>query len=116
MRLNEPFQICLLALANRYPEHVVDINEALLGPQRFGSEGWTAPELVEMLQESNPSLLQIDAQLVIDSQRSEILLLHISDEQPAVFVHCRGKIPARRGDTMAYSRVAVGAARTLAAR
>jgi hypothetical protein len=108
MQLNEPFQICLLALANRYPEHVVDINEALLGPQRFGSEGWTAPELIEMLQYSNPSLLYIDAQLVIDSQRSEILLLHISYEQPAVFVHCRGKIPARRSNVPAGSRIAVG--------
>ncbi len=112
MQLNETFQICLLALANRFPDHVVDINEALLGPQRFGSEGWTAPDLIEMFQQTNPSLLQMAAQLVVDSQRSELLLPTFSSEKPAIFVHCRGKVPTSKGNIETRTRVAVGALAT----
>jgi hypothetical protein len=107
MQLNEKFQICLLALANRYPDHVVDINEALLGTQRFGSEGWLATDLIEMLQYNQPSLLQTPACLIVDEQKSEIFLLDTSKEVPAIFVHCRGKLPTTKGNIAARMRVTV---------
>jgi hypothetical protein len=50
LRLTENVQICLLALASRYPHYLVDINEAVLGPQRLGAEGWRAEDLIEWLQ------------------------------------------------------------------
>lgn len=108
MRLNETLQICLLALANRFPDHVVDINEASLGPQSFGAAGWTVPNLIEMLQHTKPSLLQEHAQLIINSQKCEISLPHLSLTQPALLVHCRGKIPASKGNIA--SRLPVGIA------
>jgi hypothetical protein len=108
MRLNETLQICLLALANRFPDHVVDINEATLGLQSFGSVGWTVPHLIEMLQHTKPSLLQEHAQMTINSQKCEISLPHLSLTQPTFFVHCRGKIPVSKGNIA--SRLPVGIA------
>ncbi|HEY4384710.1 MAG TPA: hypothetical protein VGN34_09580 [Ktedonobacteraceae bacterium] len=107
MRLNETLQICLLALANRFPDHVVDINETLLGPQYFGSAGWTVPNLLEMLQHTKPLLLQENAQLIINSQKCEIVLPHLSLELPAIFVHCRGKMPTSKGNIKSRLRVGI---------
>src|SRR5579859_5644632 len=42
LRLTEKLQFCLLALASRYPRHIVNINEEILGPQILGAEGWRA--------------------------------------------------------------------------
>ncbi len=99
MQLNDSFQVCLLALASRYPEHVVDINEALLGPQSRGAEGWTSLDVIEILQDTVPELLQAAARLVIDTQKSEIYLLEHSEEIPAILVHCRGRLPKSRRNT-----------------
>lgn len=112
MQLNETLQICLLALANRYPDHVVDINEALLGTQRFGSEGWIAQDLIEMLQHTHPTLLHQQAQIIIDSQKSEIFLPEFSIQQPALLIHCRGKLPISKGNV--EMRLHAGVAATVA--
>jgi len=32
MQLNEHLQTCLLALAHRHPQHLVDLDEVQLGP------------------------------------------------------------------------------------
>jgi hypothetical protein len=99
MQLNDSFQVCLLAVASRYPEHVVDINEALLGPQSRGAEGWTSLDVIEILQDTAPELLQARALLVVDTQKSEIYLLEHSEEIPAILVHCRGRLPRTRRNT-----------------
>jgi hypothetical protein len=107
MQLNDSFQVCLLALASRYPEHVVDINEAILGPQSRGAEGWTSLDVIEMLQETTPEVLQATARLVVDTQKSEIYLIEHSEEIPAVLVHCRGRLPRNRRSSGAGQPVQV---------
>jgi hypothetical protein len=99
MQLNDSLQVCLLAVDSRYPEHVVDINEAVLGPQSRGAEGWTSQEVIEMLEDAAPELLQAMAQLVIDTQKTEIYLIEHSEEIPAILVHCRGRLPRTRRKT-----------------
>ncbi len=101
MQLNERLEICLLALASRYPDHVVDINEAVLGHQQPGAQGWTAHDLIEELHTTQSTLLNAQAHLIIDTQMSEIYLPDYSEQTPAIFVHCRGKIPTPKRELQA---------------
>lgn len=105
MQIDDRLQICLLALASRYPDHVVDINEAVLGPQSFGAEGWTSLDVIEMLESARPDLLQAMAQLVVDTQKSEIYLYEQSMQLPAFVIHCRGKLPSYRGNVIARQQL-----------
>ncbi len=95
MQLNDRLQICLLALASRYPDHIVDINEAVLGTQPFEAAGWMAQDMIELFQQTTPELLQAMAHLVVDPQKSEIYLTEYCRILPAFLVHCRGRLPAR---------------------
>jgi hypothetical protein len=97
MQLHDNLQVCLLALISRYPEHVLDINEELIGTQQFGADGWSAFDLIEMLEETAPHLLRIPALLIINPQKSELYLLDYSEEIPAMIVHSRGKLPPLQG-------------------
>ena len=99
MQLHERLEICLLALANRYADHhVVDINEEVLGPQSLGAEGWTSLDVIAFLHLTNPGLLDAQADLVIDTQECAIYLPTYSTQTPALHVHCRGKLPALKGN------------------
>ena len=98
MQLNERLEICLLAIANRYPRHVVDINEEVLGPQPLGAAGWIARDIIELLRYTQPVLLYAQAELVINTQESEIYLSEYSAQAPALHLHCRGKLPALKGN------------------
>jgi hypothetical protein len=101
LRLTEKLQICLLALASRYPRHMVNINEEVLGPQTLGAEGWRAADLIELLQNTAPELLQAKARLEVTTLRKGIYLLERSEEMPAFWVYCGGmgeKTPPYRGD------------------
>jgi len=101
LQLTEKLQLCLLALDNRYPHHSVNINEAILGPQTLGAEGWRAADLIELLQNTSPQLLQAKARLEVTAQRKGIYLLERSEEVPAFWVYCGvmgEKIPPYRGD------------------
>ncbi len=98
MQLNERLEICLLALANRYSEHVVDINEEVLGPQSLGADGWTAHDMIEFLRYTQPVLLDTQADLIINTQESAIYLSPYSVCTPALHIHCRGKLPALKGN------------------
>lgn len=98
MQLEDRLQVCLLSLVSRYPDHVVDMNEAVLGSQRFGAENWFALDLIELLEQTRPEILQAMARLVVDPQRCEIYLLDHTDVIPAFLVHCRGKIPLCGGN------------------
>lgn len=51
-------------------------------------------EVLQMLQERAPHLLQAPARLVIDDQRSEIYLLEVSEVVPAFWVYCEGNLPS----------------------
>ncbi len=98
MQLNERLEICLLAIANRYTDHVVDINEDVLGPQSLGAEGWTSCDMIELLRYTQPTLLDVQADLIINTQESAIYLLEYSVQTPALHIHCRGKLPALKGN------------------
>lgn len=118
LRLTEKVQICLLALASRYPHHLVDINEAVLGHQGLGAEGWRAEDLIEWLQHTAPQLLQAKACLEVTSQRKGIYLLERSEAIPAFWVHCgeagekmppfRGNMTARQAEQRRRRKKAAG--------
>jgi hypothetical protein len=102
LRLTESLQICLLAFANRYPHHLIDINEAVLGPQQLGAEGWRAEDLVAMLQRTAPEMLHEEARLEVNVQRRGLYLPGRSQQTPAFWLHCgeKGeKMPPARGNT-----------------
>jgi hypothetical protein len=86
VRLTEPLQICLLAVASRYAEHSLEMNEALLGLQEVGTEGWRALELIALLQEVAPVLLQEEARLEVTLQCRGIYLLERSEEMLAFWL------------------------------
>jgi hypothetical protein len=96
MQLNENLQNCLLAVISRYPVHSVNINETVLGPQMLGAEAWYIPDLIQQIKDTYPTLLQDRARLVIDEQRCELYLVNQSEETPALWIYCRGKIPTCR--------------------
>ncbi len=98
MQLNERLEICLLALANRYPDHVVDINEDVLGPQSLGAKGWTARDMIELLRLIHPEVLDIEADLIINTQESAVYLHTYTTQTPVLHIHCRGKLPALQGN------------------
>ncbi len=101
MDLNERLEICLLALANRYPRHVVDINEDVLGPQPLGATGWTARDMIELLHLDHPTLLDMEADLVINPQETAIYLQTYAAQTPVLHIHCRGKLPELHGNVAA---------------
>lgn len=96
MQLEDRLKICLLAVESRYPDHVMDINEAILGSQEQDSTGWCTQDIIDYLELVAPELLFAMARLIINIQKSEIYLLDYSEEQPAFLIHCRGKIPSRQ--------------------
>jgi len=101
LRLKETLQICLLALANRYPHHLVDINETLVGSHPLGAQGWRAADLIEWFESTSPELLQEKALLEVNGQRRGIYLLARSEEIPAFCIHCGEggeKMPLYRGN------------------
>jgi hypothetical protein len=100
MYLHDSLQICLLALASRYPDHIIDINEAVLGRQMFGCQGWTADEVIALFKDQAPHLLHKKARMMIDQCRCVIHLPEYSEEQPAFWLHCRGKLPPRHREDM----------------
>jgi hypothetical protein len=105
MYLHDVLQICLLALASRYPDHTLDMNETLPDFQcSFGAEGWTALDMIEMLESTRPELLQRPAYLIIDTQKSEIYVSELSLHIPALMIHCRGKIPCCQGNVATRQR------------
>ncbi len=96
MQLNELLQICLLAVAHRYPHHTIDFNEALCELGGESAKGWTALDLIEQFHRTQPQLLQVPARLIVNDKKCEIYLVEYSEGTPAFFIHCRGRIPAAR--------------------
>lgn len=86
MKLHENLRICLLAIASRYPESTLDINEEVLGPQSLQTQRCTQIELIERLQSHAPQLLQAPAQLVVAAQERAIYLIEQSQQTPAFWL------------------------------
>jgi hypothetical protein len=89
MKLNENLQICLLALASRYPESTLDINQEVLGPESFQTKKCTPSGLLELLQSDALHMLDAPARLVIDAQERGIYLVEQSQQIPAFWIHYR---------------------------
>ncbi|SRR6266487_4473663 len=89
MKLNENLQICLLAIANRYPESTLDINQEVPGPQSFQAEKCTPLDLMERLQSEAPQLLRAPAQLVVNAQERAIYLVEQPQQTPAFWIRSR---------------------------
>ena len=87
MKLNETLHNCLMAIASRYPEYIVDIDEDMLGNLHVKFNALTPLELVEELQARAPGLLQASASVVCDMYRCELRLLGLSKEKPAILFH-----------------------------
>ena len=87
MRLNETLHNCLMAVANRYPEYIVDIDEDVWGNQHVKLHAQTPLELVEELQVSVPELLHATAFVVCDIYKCELHVLNLSEEKPAILFH-----------------------------
>lgn len=96
MKLHEILKICLLALASRYPESVVEINEAVCSRQSFWAEACTPLRLLELLQGNAPELLQAPACVEVDAAESVIYLVEKSEETPAFWIYCGGCTPSQR--------------------
>ena len=106
MKLHENLQICLLAIAARYPESTLDINEEVLLPQSLQTQRCTPGELMDRLQSQAPQLLQAPAQLVVDAQERAIYLVEQSEHIPAFWLRYRERTPeeelaALRGENAA---------------
>jgi hypothetical protein len=104
LQLEATLQICLLVLASRYPRHIVDINEKVLGPQSFEANGWTASDIIEIFESRAPQMLQAMARLENNTQRKGIYLLERSEETPAFWIHCGEygeKMPPYQGNLSA---------------
>jgi hypothetical protein len=115
MKLHDSLQCCLLAVAARYPQHVLHINENILGPQAHGAEGWVAEEMIEMLEQVQPDILEEPAILMIDMQRSEIYIPKHSRIEPGIRVFCRGKLPECRNNTAKLQKLRLPAEETVKA-
>lgn len=93
MQLHDTLQVCLLALASRYPKHLLRSNRLLLGDQTFCPHCQTTVEVMAWLQQREPAFLEKRAHLVIDAQQCAIYVAGTAEKMPAYWVHCRGKMP-----------------------
>jgi hypothetical protein len=87
MRLNETLHNSLMAVAYRYPQYIVDIDEDAWGNQHVELHAQTPLELVEELQASAPELLHASASVVCDTYRCELRVPDLSEEKPAILFH-----------------------------
>lgn len=96
MMLNEPLEICLLALNCRYPESVVEINREMLDNLADQIEICSPTDFLVFLENNAPHLLNASACLIINGQKSELYLLERSEEVPAFRIYLGGVSPAQR--------------------
>ena len=96
MKLHEPLKVCLLSLASRYPQSVVEINEAVLGHQNFWTEACRPLCLLALLESHAPHLLQVPALIEVYAAQSVVHLVGHSEETPAFWIYCGGCTPSQR--------------------
>ncbi|GLV53508.1 hypothetical protein KDH_03610 [Dictyobacter sp. S3.2.2.5] len=93
MYLEDILSVCLQGLNSRYPDHVIDINLEIMTLANIDTRGWKADELIKHLDENAPHFLQKMARMIINSCETTIYLLDISEETPALWLHCQGRLP-----------------------
>ena len=87
MELHETLHNCLMAVASRYPQYRVNVDEDVWGQQRMKLHAGTPRELLERLQIGAPQFLHVAALVKCDATRCEILVAHLSQERPAFRFH-----------------------------
>ena len=87
MRLHETLHNCLMAVASRYPQYRVKIDEEVWGQPSVKLHAVTPKELLEQLQISAPQFLRVTAHVECDATRCEIWMAHLSEERPAFRFH-----------------------------
>ena len=97
MKLHENLQLCLLALASRFPDDIVEVDEATLKLHISAPNGLTPQDMIEVLYRTNPLLLQTEACLVMNAQESTIYLLDCSERMPAFWIHCPASVSSHEG-------------------
>jgi hypothetical protein len=97
MKLHENLQLCLLALASRFPDDIVEIDETILNLHNCATDGLTPLQMIEVLHRTNPRLLQMEACLVMDAQESTIYLPYCSERMPAFWIHCPASVSSHLG-------------------
>ncbi|GHO88458.1 hypothetical protein [Dictyobacter formicarum] len=93
MYLEDILSVCLQGLNSRYPKHVIDINLEIITLSDIDAKGWKAEELIKHLNKKAPHFLQKMSRMVVDSCETAIYLLDVSEETPALWLHCQGKLP-----------------------
>lgn len=87
MELNETLHNCLMAVASRYPQYSVNIDEDVWGQTRMKLHADTPRELLEHLQIGAPQFLHVAAHVKCDATRCEIYVADLSEERAAFRFH-----------------------------
>src|SRR5690348_449206 len=84
IRLDESLQVCLLAVENRFPLCLIEINEQMREPSDGEGGFYTVEQVLQQLQVQTPQLLRAPARLLIDAEQaiSAIYLLDRSEKVP----------------------------------
>ncbi len=88
-KLNESLEICLRAVASRYPDSLVEINQDLLDPSDLWEGLCPVEQVLEHLHVHAPQLLHVPARVLIDDEQaiSAIYLLDRSQEVPSFYLY-----------------------------
>jgi hypothetical protein len=87
MELYETLHNCLMAVASRYPQYRVSIDENVWGQQRMKLHAGTPRELLEQLQIGVPQFLQVAGHVKCDATWCEIYVADLSQERSAFRFH-----------------------------
>ena len=107
MELHEILNICLLALESRYPGCVIEMNGCLLGHSSSWEEARAPGEISKRLHLHAPQLLLAPALLVINSAKSAIYIIEVSEEEPAFRVYCGGWTPVQHAGQQTSQQMTV---------
>src|SRR5258708_16411507 len=97
MKLHENLRLCLLALASRFPDNLVEIEEVILDLHISAPDGLTPQDMIGALYRTNPQLLQTEACLVMNAPASAIYLLASSEQMPAFWIHSPASVSSHEG-------------------
>ena len=88
-KLDEPLEICLRAVASRYPGSLVEINQDLLDRSDLSEGLCPVEQVLDQLHVHAPQLLHAPARVLIDDEQaiSAIYLLDRSQEVPAFYLY-----------------------------
>lgn len=87
MQLHETLHNCLMAVASRYPQDSVDIDEDVWRQQGAKLHAQTPLALLRELQHSAPQFLSLAARVECEASTCHICVVDLSEERPAFRFH-----------------------------